>query len=209
MARSIRPTVRSCRRINGCNVTAKRPGNASSLLKSNSIPTTCSPQVPGFSRDVRSFRQSISTNGPTSHACRGSSVVQVFGRRDDETDHALKGPATKKRQGTKSRAVGQWLAASAMGIACRRCSRWWARPQHRTTCMSACRGAQESAMGISAGTRSASTGGRWIDGRHRVERRQPASQNTSTTFAFRHECCARGDLMFSAYVISNSCAWQK
>ena len=138
-----------------------------------------------------------------------SAPVQVFGCRDDETDHALKGPATKKRQGTKSRAVGQWLAASAMGIACRRCSRWWARPQHRTTCMSACRGAQESAMGIWAGTRSASTGGRWIDGRHRVERRQPASQNTSTTFAFRHECCARGDLMFSAYVISNSCAWQK
>jgi hypothetical protein len=42
--------------------------------------------------------------------------VQVFGRRDDETDHTLKRPATKKRQGTKSRAVGQWLAASAMGI---------------------------------------------------------------------------------------------
>jgi hypothetical protein len=35
---------------------------------------------------------------------------------DDETDHALKRPATKKRQGTKSRAVGQWLAAGAMGI---------------------------------------------------------------------------------------------
>jgi len=29
-----------------------------------------------------------------------------FGRRDDKTDHALKRPATKKRQGTKSRAVG-------------------------------------------------------------------------------------------------------
>jgi hypothetical protein len=42
--------------------------------------------------------------------------VQVFGRRNDETDHALKRPATKKRQGTKSRAVGQWLAAGAMGI---------------------------------------------------------------------------------------------
>ena len=45
-----------------------------------------------------------------------SGFVQVFGRRDDETDHALKRPASKKRQGTKSRAVGQWLAASAMGI---------------------------------------------------------------------------------------------
>jgi hypothetical protein len=42
-----------------------------------------------------------------------SARVQAFGRRDDETDHALKRPATKKRQGTKSRPVGQWLAASA------------------------------------------------------------------------------------------------
>ena len=33
-------------------------------------------------------------------------VVQVFGCRNDETDHALRRPATKKRQGTKSRAVG-------------------------------------------------------------------------------------------------------
>src|SRR5881296_2376825 len=49
-----------------------------------------------------------------------TAFVQVFGRRDDETDHALKRPATKKRQGTKSRAVGQWLAASAMEIARRR-----------------------------------------------------------------------------------------
>jgi hypothetical protein len=32
--------------------------------------------------------------------------VQVFGRRDDETDHALKRLATKKRQGTKSRQLG-------------------------------------------------------------------------------------------------------
>jgi hypothetical protein len=41
-----------------------------------------------------------------------SAHVQVFGRRDDETDHALKRPATKKRQGTKSRTVGHWLAGS-------------------------------------------------------------------------------------------------
>jgi hypothetical protein len=44
-----------------------------------------------------------------------SRPVQVFGRRNDETDHALKRPATKKRQGTKSRAVGQWLAAGRYG----------------------------------------------------------------------------------------------
>ena len=33
-----------------------------------------------------------------------------------ETVRMLSEPASKKRQGTKSRAVGQWLAASAMGI---------------------------------------------------------------------------------------------
>jgi hypothetical protein len=71
-----------------------------------------------------------------------------------------------------------------MGIACRRCSGRQARRQHEVMCMSACRGTEESAVGISAGTRSASTGGWWIDGRHRVERRQPAWRNASTTFAF-------------------------
>jgi len=45
-----------------------------------------------------------------------AACVQVFGRRDDETLHALGEPASKKRQGTKSREVGHWLAASAMGI---------------------------------------------------------------------------------------------
>jgi len=45
-----------------------------------------------------------------------SPVVQVFGRRDDETEDALKRPATKKRQGTKSRAVGYWLAQALWGL---------------------------------------------------------------------------------------------
>jgi hypothetical protein len=45
----------------------------------------------------------------------GSAPVQVFGRRNDETDRTLVRPATKKRQGTKSRGVGRWLAARAMG----------------------------------------------------------------------------------------------
>jgi hypothetical protein len=49
-------------------------------------------------------------------AVRGTGYVQVFGRRDDKTDHTLKRPAFKKRQGTKSPEVGCWLAASAMGI---------------------------------------------------------------------------------------------
>jgi hypothetical protein len=48
---------------------------------------------------------------------------------------------------------------------------------------------QRDAVDISAGTWSASTGGWWIDGWHRFERRQPAAaQNASTTSTFRHEC---------------------
>jgi hypothetical protein len=42
--------------------------------------------------------------------------VQVFGRRHDVPVRALMRPATEKRQGTKSREVGHWLAASALGI---------------------------------------------------------------------------------------------
>jgi hypothetical protein len=73
----------------------------------------------------------------------------------------------------------------------------------------ACRVTNESVAGMSAGTRSASTGGWWVDGRHRFARRHPASQNAYATSAFRHECCPGGDLMFPACLISNSCAWQK
>src|SRR5260221_9825804 len=39
---------------------------------------------------------------------RKSAYVQVFGRRHDEPFHALWRPASKKRQGTKSREVGHW-----------------------------------------------------------------------------------------------------
>src|ERR1700692_1693525 len=37
---------------------------------------------------------------------RTSDIVQVFGRRDDDTIHALLRSASKKRQSTKSREVG-------------------------------------------------------------------------------------------------------
>jgi hypothetical protein len=45
-----------------------------------------------------------------------SASVQVFGRRDDYTIKALLRPASKKRQGTKSREVCRGSAAGAMGI---------------------------------------------------------------------------------------------
>ena len=45
-----------------------------------------------------------------------SGSVQVFSRRQRQSHHALRRPAAEKRQGTKSRCVGHWLAASPMGI---------------------------------------------------------------------------------------------
>src|SRR5713101_2617510 len=42
-----------------------------------------------------------------------SVTVQVFGRRDDETLHALRRPASEKRQGTKSRDVSSGGAAGS------------------------------------------------------------------------------------------------
>jgi hypothetical protein len=44
-----------------------------------------------------------------------SPVVQVFGRRHDEPFHALWRPASKKRQGTKSREVWHWRCCGRYG----------------------------------------------------------------------------------------------
>jgi hypothetical protein len=44
-----------------------------------------------------------------------SARVQVFGRRQDETLLALGRPASKKRQGTKSREVGYRLSSERYG----------------------------------------------------------------------------------------------
>src|SRR5450755_1157533 len=44
-----------------------------------------------------------------------SSVVQVFGRRHDDPLHALWRPASKKRQGTKSREVGHRRCSGRYG----------------------------------------------------------------------------------------------
>jgi len=41
--------------------------------------------------------------------------VQVFGCRHDEAIHAVRRPASEKRQGTKSREVGTGGAAGAYG----------------------------------------------------------------------------------------------
>ena len=44
-----------------------------------------------------------------------SAFVQVFGRRHDEPFHALWRPASKKRQGTKSREVGHRWGSGLYG----------------------------------------------------------------------------------------------
>jgi hypothetical protein len=57
-----------------------------------------------------------SSSGTLFAAVHESGDVQVFGRRDDYTISALLRPASKKRQGTKSREVCRGSAAGAMGI---------------------------------------------------------------------------------------------
>jgi hypothetical protein len=47
--------------------------------------------------------------------CRMSGCVQVFGRRHEETSLALMRPASKKRQGTKSREVWRRLGSERYG----------------------------------------------------------------------------------------------
>ena len=102
---------------------------------------------------------------------RMSSVLCRFlDAGNNETLRTLSGPASKKRQGTKSREIGHWLAASAMGISCWRRSRLWAGRPHNASCMSARTRGRESAVGISAGARSASTGDRRTGGCDGVER---------------------------------------
>jgi hypothetical protein len=53
--------------------------------------------------------------GPSSIGFGRSQFVQVFGRRNNETLGALSEPASKKRQGTKSRGVGRRLGGERYG----------------------------------------------------------------------------------------------
>src|SRR5580700_5836281 len=49
------------------------------------------------------------------HTDAMSVIVQVFGRRHEEAIHALRRPASEKRQCTKSREVGHWLGSERYG----------------------------------------------------------------------------------------------
>ena len=55
------------------------------------------------------------TSGPPAICIPTSDTVQVFGRRNDEAFGGLSWPASKKRQGTKSREVGHWLGSERYG----------------------------------------------------------------------------------------------
>jgi hypothetical protein len=138
-----------------------------------------------------------------------SAYVTGFGcRLNADRSTRTEGPASESRQRTKSREVwhpagqrvlwGLYVGGDrdgGRGVSTRRRASVRAGEPRRV----------QSAL---AGTWSLSTGDWWIDGGHGFERRA-ASQNASTTFAIWHECCTRGDLIFLACVISNSCAWQK
>jgi transposase len=75
-----------------------------------------------------------------------AALVQVFGRRQRRSNHTLWRPASEKRQGTKSRCVGHWLAAGAMAISNQRRRRLGPGRQHDTTCMRACSGGWERGL---------------------------------------------------------------
>jgi len=56
-------------------------------------------------------------NLPACQSSAGTSgFVQVFGRRDADTIHALLQPASKKRQGTKSRVPPRAIAQRFNGV---------------------------------------------------------------------------------------------
>src|ERR1700694_2134146 len=67
------------------------------LPRASGHPRPKTPSVPG--RHMTAFSSDW-------EACRMSVRVQVFGRRHDDPSHVLWRPASKKRQGTKSREVG-------------------------------------------------------------------------------------------------------
>jgi hypothetical protein len=91
------------------------PGLRSSLDTLQGADTS----VPTFDRVCRDLRQTVaqfnlSINDRT--AVFWAAFVQVFGRRHDGTMHALRRPASEKRQGTKSREVS---GGGAAGSGCR------------------------------------------------------------------------------------------
>ena len=98
------------------------------------------------------------------------------------------------RKPPKNEVAGSWAPAKQ-------------RPLSEFNAGAALDGKRDASMRRRAMSVQQRTAGELIDG---VLLREAATrQNASTTSAFWHERCKRGDLMFLARVISNSCAWQK
>src|SRR6516162_7573330 len=89
------------------DVGQRNPRNGAMSL---SCPERIAAAIPAEARASRIAR------ARTFAAVHESGSVQVFGRRQRRSNHTLWRPASEKRQGTKSREVGHWLAASPMGI---------------------------------------------------------------------------------------------
>jgi hypothetical protein len=75
--------------------------------------------------------------------------VQVFGRRQRRSNHALRRPASEKRQGTKSRDVG-------LGLPCRRLSYGELSGERATSSIGSGRREVERLHGVTHGA------GRWM-----------------------------------------------
>jgi hypothetical protein len=97
-------------------------------------------------------------------------VCRFLDAGNDERPLALGRPASKKRQGTKSRKVGHWLSSERYGDLILAPAVTWARCWQKATWMSVGRGAWERATGISVVAWTAPTGNRLVDRRDWAER---------------------------------------
>ena len=88
----------------------------SSVARQQYMSRSCRPCHPAIAVLSTGCRPLGSCSRAAGWSAATSCVVQFFGRRHEEAIHALRRPASEKRQCTKSREVGHWLAASAMGI---------------------------------------------------------------------------------------------
>src|SRR5271166_4768854 len=91
--------------------------------------------------------------------------VQVFGRRHHERRLALRRPASKKRQGTKSREVGWRLGSERYGDLMLAASSLVGARLGRRELGAWMQSGRERGKGVSAGAWSVSTGARWSDRR--------------------------------------------
>ena len=97
----------------------------SSVARRQYMSWSCRPCHPAIAVLSTGCRPLGSCSRAAGWSAATSCFVQFFGRRHEEAIHALRRPASEKRQCTKSRECGTpGSAASAMGIVCWWRSRW-------------------------------------------------------------------------------------